>query len=173
MNAYPALVISLSLALLLAVSAMHQLRAAGQWPQMIANYRLLPASLVRPVALSLPLIELACALALLVPRTCPAGALATALLLASFALAMHVNIRRGRTALDCGCAGARPGQGIAGWMVARNLLLAGLALLLLSPAPERTLSMLEIVAAVGTVATLALLYPVAGTAWAPVRQGRS
>ena len=71
----------------------------------IANYRLVPAALIGVLAAALPGVEIACALALLVPRTARAGALLAAGLLVVFtvgaiqALARDIN-------LDCGCFGS-------------------------------------------------------------------
>ena len=67
---------------------------------------------------------------------------------------------RGRTTMDCGCFGSRLRQGIAPWMVWRNVGIAALALLLCLPVTGRALAAGEFIVAAAAVATLALLYPV-------------
>jgi len=153
------LTIALLLAALFAASAAHQLHAWGEWPGIVRNYRLMPEALVPAVAAAVPLLETLTAAALLWPRTRAVGAIGTAVLLTLFALALGINIRRGRTHIDCGCLGSRLRTGLSSWMVLRNLVLAALSLALLVPAVPRTLSVLEIAVALINVLTLAILYP--------------
>lgn len=181
--------LALSLAVLFAAAGLEKLRAFGEWPQLLENYDLLPAGLARPVALALPLAELATAFGLAVGSADvlsaaaalgggalghgalggaavagaaleTAAALAAAALLLVFALAIAVNVRRGRTSIDCGCLGGRLRQRLAPWMVGRNLVLAAAALLLLVPISARGLTAIDWVGAAGATLTLALLYPV-------------
>jgi drug/metabolite transporter (DMT)-like permease len=88
------------------------------------------------------------------------GACAAAAQLILFAVAIAINLRRGRTSIDCGCFGSRLRQGLSVWMVARNLVLALLALGLLLPGRPRELTVLDIATAFAVVATLSFLYPV-------------
>lgn len=92
-----------------------------------------PASLVAAVASALPVVELACAALLLAPDpAATVGALASALLLAAFTVAIAANLARGRRPA-CHCFGAPRGDdAISGRTIVRNaglLALAGLALL--------------------------------------------
>jgi hypothetical protein len=92
----------------------------------IQNYRLLPQVLVRPVAYALPPVEVAISLALLSGMMLfPAIASAMALLLI-FALAMAINIRRGRHYIDCGCHQSFLRQAVRPALVVRNLVLIGI-----------------------------------------------
>jgi hypothetical protein len=92
----------------------------------IRSYRLLPETLVRPTAYALPPVELAISLALLVGvMLFPAIASAMALLLV-FALAMAINIRRGRNYIDCGCHQSFLRQVVRPALVVRNLVLVGI-----------------------------------------------
>ena len=95
----------------------------------VANYRLLPDALVAPFALALPAIEAAVGLSLPSRFLAPWPAVAAAGLLLLFAAAMAVNIRRGRRHIDCGCFQSAHKQTLSWTLVARNLALAGLALL--------------------------------------------
>jgi Methylamine utilisation protein MauE len=154
------LTISGSLAVLFAASAAHKLAALAEWPGVVRNYRVLPAALTVPAAGILLVTGALTAAALLWPNTRRLGAGAAAAQLVLFAAAMAINLRRGRSSIDCGCFGSRLRQGIAAWMVARNLVLALLALSLLLPVTQRALGVLDIATAVAVVATLTFLYPV-------------
>jgi hypothetical protein len=85
-----------------------------------------------------------------------------------YASALAINLGRGLTAIDCGCFGPQRRQGIAAWMVGRNLVLAVMALLLLLPTDGRALGAAEPGLALGFVLTLAFLYPVLQVVLQPV-----
>jgi len=154
------LTLALALAALFGAAALHKLGAREQWPAIVRQYRLLPDVLAVPVALLLPITEALAAAALLWPRTRAAGALTVAALLLAYAGALAINLRRGRRSIDCGCFGSQRRQGIAPWMVGRNLVLAALALALLLPTNGRALSAAEFSLVVAFVVTLGFLYPV-------------
>jgi hypothetical protein len=160
LDTLPHLTLALAFATLLAAAAAHKLRAREQWPAVLRQYRLLPEVLVAPVAALLPLTEALAAAALLWPGTSTAGALIAAALLLAYTYALAINLRRGRASIDCGCFGSQRRQGIAPWMVGRNLVLAALALALLLPTNGRALGAPEPALALVFVVTLAFLYPV-------------
>jgi uncharacterized membrane protein YphA (DoxX/SURF4 family) len=102
----------------------------------VANYRLLPAGLVGPVAYSLPFAEIAAATLLALGVLPVVVAAALALLLVTFAAAIAVNLARGRV-FDCGCAGsiATP-QKISWWHVGADVVLgAAAAAIAFAPPP--------------------------------------
>lgn len=109
-------------ALILLVAGLSKLRNRGQLPGVITNYRLLPDTLVGPVAAGLPFVELAVAVGLIAGLR-PA-VLAAIGLLCLFALAMAINIRRGRAHIDCGCGRSELRQPLSVTLVLRNLVLA-------------------------------------------------
>jgi hypothetical protein len=161
------LTIALCFAALLGGAAVHQVMAWAEWPGVLRNYRLLPEFLVTPTAIAIVLGEALIAAGLSwLPARAPA-AVAAALLLLVFAGAMAINIRRGRSHIDCGCFGTR-GRGtrlrvgLSRAIVARNVLLAGLVLCVMLPTSSRSLSLAEVGAALANVAALAFLYPVLG-----------
>jgi len=86
----------------------------------VANYRLLPDPLVAPFAAILPPVELLVGLALPSGILSPWPELAAAALLALFAAAMAINIRRGRRDIDCGCFQSALKQTLKWTLVARN-----------------------------------------------------
>jgi len=155
------LAVSLSLAGLLGGSALHQLLGWDEWRGVVDNYRLLPARAAVYAAALLPGAEAATASVLVAGFPARYAGVAAAALLSIYGCAIAVNLARGRTQIDCGCFGTRRGQGIGWWMVARNALLAGVALTLLLPQSARPLTWVETGVVAVIVATLAFLYPVA------------
>ena len=122
----------------------------------ITNYRLLPRWAVTPAAAVLPPLEMVIAILLLGTLAMPWAALASIALLAVFAGAMAVNLRRGRSAIDCGCGQSFLAQTLSWTLVVRNAVLAALLLPSLALTDPSTLS----VALTGAGAGLAffLLY---------------
>lgn len=99
----------------------------------IANYRLLPAMLVKPATWLLPPSEALLGLALLLHVATPWPEALAAALLTAFALAMAVNLARGRRHIDCGCFQGALRQRLRWALVARNLALTVLCAALLAP----------------------------------------
>ena len=156
-------VVRAALAALFATALWHKARAPRDFVAALANYRLLPALLV-PVAAGALMVAEAAALAGLLTPPLPVGPFAwlAATLLGIYAFAIAVNLGRGRTAIDCGCHGFSGRQQIAGWMVARNLVVATAAVVLARvgqgnealPLPEAG----DWVTVVGATAMVCLLY---------------
>jgi hypothetical protein len=133
-----ALAIRVLVALLFLTAAIGKFRHRQVFRGVVANYRVLPEGAVPAFALLLPPVEAAVAAGLLfVPSPWPA--VSAAALLTLFAVAMAINIRRGRRHIDCGCFQSTLKQTLSWILVARN---AGLALLLAVPAfvPEGALA---------------------------------
>jgi hypothetical protein len=95
----------------------------------IANYRLLPESLIAPVAYLLPPAEALLALALAADLGSAWASTTAAALLLVFAVAMSINLRRGRRSIDCGCFQSALKQTLSWRLVVRNIALAALAAL--------------------------------------------
>jgi len=161
------LTIALSLAALFAAATLHQLRALAEWPGLVRNYRLVPDAAAGVVAGALLAAEALTAAMLVGAPTRRLGGASAALLLILFGAALWINLRRGRTSIDCGCFGSRLRQRIAAWMVARNLALALLALTLLLPRARGALSAFELAVVLTCVSTLAFLYPVLAVVFRP------
>ncbi|MFN4135534.1 MAG: MauE/DoxX family redox-associated membrane protein [Novosphingobium sp.] len=103
-----------------------KLRARGVFAGVVGNYRLLPDAMVPPFAAMLPPVEILIGAMLLAGIR--AVALPAAALLLLFAGAMAVNIRRGRSHIDCGCGRSELRQPLSRALVIRNLVLAALVL---------------------------------------------
>jgi hypothetical protein len=106
----------------------------------IANYRLLPRILVIPAAALLPPLEMIVGLLLLFAMTMPWTLLAAIILLAAFAAAMMINLKRGRAHIDCGCGQSFLKQTLSWTLVMRNAVLAALLLPSLAMTGPMTLS---------------------------------
>lgn len=126
------------------------------WTMHLAAYGV-PALAVPWLAWLLPLAEAAIGLALVTPWRAPA-ALSGAALLGVYALAMAFNLMRGRRP-DCGCGGGP--LPLSWWLVARNVALAGVALVAAAADTGRALGWGEHAVAVAAVALASLLYAAA------------
>ncbi len=157
--------IAFGFAILFIAAAWHKLSALGRFAAVLRDYRLLPEVLIRPIALLMPMIELTLALGWISGLSTRVTGIASAVLLATYALAMTVNLVRGRIYIDCGCGfGASAGeeQALSFSLVARNILLIGLALLPLIPTTGRDLNVTDIAVVLASVLTAILLYAGSG-----------
>jgi uncharacterized membrane protein YphA (DoxX/SURF4 family) len=137
MNAPPAvapfaLAIRTLISLVFLTAALGKFRHWVAFRGVVANYRVLPETLVAPFAYLIPAAELLLGAALLLGIGFPEAQLSAAALLLLFALAMGINVRRGRRHIDCGCFQSALKQPLSWTLVMRNVVLAlllGLALL--------------------------------------------
>ena len=145
------------LALLFLAAASHKLRDRAAFARALDAYGIVPASLVRGVAVCLVSIEVAAA-ALLILSASAWGAVVTAALLALYSTAIAANLARGRFDLECGCSLGGVGQKLSWWLVARNLaLLCGAAVIGL-PASARAMTWIDAFTVTACTASLLLLY---------------
>lgn len=152
---------ALVLAVILASAASHKLRARAHFATQLENYQLLPRALVRPIARLLPWIEVTLAFALLVPAARHIAALGAAALLASYAVAIAINLWRGRRDIDCGCSGPQQDQPIRPLLLARNAILVSLALVASLPPMSRSLGMFDAFVVIAASAVALLIYAAA------------
>ena len=93
------------------------------------------------------------------PRAAAVGASIAVLLLSVYALAMGVNLLRGRRDLDCGCMGPGARSPIGPELLVRNLFLVVAALVAgFAPIHARALVWVDFVTVPLAVAVLAALY---------------
>lgn len=160
----PALLLALrsSFALLLASAASHKLRDLPRFRAVLAAYDLLPPSSVAVTAPALAGVELALALLLASGLLAPVAAFATAALMLAYAFALQVNVRRGRTGLDCGCAGPASPVPVGPGLVLRNLVLATAALVLALPSSGRALQLADFASVAAAVLVLSACWLATG-----------
>jgi hypothetical protein len=152
------LLIVVCFAILFAGAAWHKFQHSQQFDLAFEAYELLPRAARRYGGRVIPLLELALAVGLLLRPTRLLSESAGALLLLSYALAIAINLRRGRHELICGCGGADERRPIAGWMVWRNVALALTLSAALLPWTSRTLSPTDTFTIVFGTAVIVLLY---------------
>ena len=108
-------------------AALPKLAAADDFAVAVANYRLVPDRWTRSAARIVPRVELIVGTALLLGVEPSGVALAAALLLGVFAVAVAINLARGRV-IECGCAGAASPRRITWGLVAKDIFLAACAI---------------------------------------------
>lgn len=92
----------------------------------ITAYQITPESWSAALAKGLAALEILIALVLLVPVARQFAIPVAALVIFVYALAMGINLLRGRKRLDCGCNGPDAKQSVSWWLFARNLLFVAL-----------------------------------------------
>jgi len=88
-----------------AFASLHKIASPAQFAWIIENYHILPATLVSPVAVIMPWVELFCGLLLLSGCLRPASSAVLLGLTGVFILAIGFNMIRGLD-FDCGCFGS-------------------------------------------------------------------
>jgi uncharacterized membrane protein YphA (DoxX/SURF4 family) len=124
------------LAFVLLVASLPKLFAPAEFARVVANYGLLPEPAAQRVARWLPWLELLCAAALLAGTFVRVAAAGTAILLTAFGGAVALNLLRGR-AINCGCFSSVAPNRIAWPLVAKDAVLAAMAIALAIIAPSR------------------------------------
>ena len=140
------MLIGVGFAGLLLPSAWHKVLDTDAFAHTLRDYRLLPSAWSRPAVVLLAAVETALGLAWLSGTGRNAVALATTILMLTYASAIAVNLVRGRVHIDCGCGfgAASAGNPSLSWrQVARNVALALLTLVGALPAAGRNLGMYD------------------------------
>jgi hypothetical protein len=135
-----------ALTLILLGAAWHKLSEPNMFLSALAAYRLLPQSLLDVAARGIPLLEIALGAGMLVPATRSIALVGVALLMIGYALAIGINLARGRSYIDCGCGGAA--HPLSWGLIVRNGVLAAAALAASSATMDRPLDWLDAVTVV-------------------------
>jgi len=151
------LVICCALALLWFTAAIKKTFVFEGFITTLRNYQLVPKSMLVPFSAALVGMELCFSIGVVLPFTRSFFLLSSAGLFGMYAAAIGINLRRGRRHIDCGCMGLAQ-QSLSGWLVWRNLLLAGLALACLLPVHSREFLWLDSVSIIFAVGALAAVY---------------
>lgn len=144
------------LALLFANAGTHKLRERQRFQAQLAEYRLLPAGLIALAATLLAVLELTVAVSLVIPATRALAGMVAAALLVGYAVAIAINLIRGRSYIDCGC-GDTP-QMLSGWLLLRNAMLAAGALTATLPTPGDAFSWFDLLIAVPAFIVICIVY---------------
>jgi hypothetical protein len=135
--------IATGLGLMFLIASVHKFSDNAQFRVTLLEYQLLPERFVAPFSRIVPIGELLLGASWLVGFNQQVlTAVASAGLLALYAIAISINLKRGRVHFDCGCGfGGKTDneQYLSGGLVIRNLLLMALALVTLLPAGSREL----------------------------------
>ncbi len=127
---------ALAAGVVLTFGALAKLRDWPAFREAVAAYRLLPDPLVPMVSLALPMLEALAGAALHVDDLRVVGACVAIAVVGVATTAVAINVRRGRTDIDCGCGGVEGKQRLSWGLVARNgVLIAVLAAATLVPGP--------------------------------------
>jgi uncharacterized membrane protein YphA (DoxX/SURF4 family) len=122
-------------ALVFVAAVSGKIRHRHELAGVIANYRLLPERLAAPAAWTIVALECLVVLSLLSGLRVSAGAALAIVLLGVFALAMSINLVRGRREIDCGCFQSGLRQRLSVALVVRNLVLAAVLAPLVAGGP--------------------------------------
>lgn len=121
----PGAIVACVLAIILASASITKWRDLGEFERSLAAYRLLPESALKAVSKLLPLFESLSAVLLIYAPARSLGLVLAGALMLLFAVAMAINLARGRADIACGCGG--PNQTLSWALVTRNLVLSALA----------------------------------------------
>lgn len=130
-----------ALALVMFAAAWHKLSEPDAFAAALSAYGLLPQRAVDAVARGLPLLEALIGACILLPATRTAALIALAALVLLYALAIGLNLVRGRRDIDCGCGGES--HPLSWGLVSRNLVLAAAALMASRPTLERSMNWVD------------------------------
>ena len=151
--------IAISLGLLFLTASVHKLSGFATFSRQLREYRLLPESLVVPASAGIVIAELALGAGWLFWSGNFIVAAASVVLLGSYALAIAINIRRGRIHIDCGCTlGSENSPPLSSGLVIRNLVLIGAALVAALPTRPRELAVGDYTTLGAGILVLLLLY---------------
>ena len=151
------LVICYALALLWFTAAAKKTLAFEGFVITLSDYQLIPKNVMVPFSVALVGMEFCLSIGVVLPFTRSLFLLSSAGFFGIYAAAIGFNLFRGRRHIDCGCMGLAQ-QSLSGWLVWRNLLLAGLALACLLPVQSREFLWLDSISIIFAVGALVAIY---------------
>ncbi|MEX0964405.1 MAG: MauE/DoxX family redox-associated membrane protein [Pseudohongiellaceae bacterium] len=158
--------IAVAFCLLLLAAGLHKLGDRPRFQGILTAYQVLPANLTPLLSRIIPFGEIALGLGWMIGWRIDLVAAATAVLLAAYALAMAINLLRGRSYIDCGCgfSSAKAGgddngvQQLSVRLVYRNILLIALAVAAATGATARSFAVLDYFSLFAALAALVFIY---------------
>lgn len=122
-----AVICSLVLSYVFVVASLHKWQNIEEFRTTLANYQILPDTLLGAFIYIIPALELLCGIALIIPYAPSLAALFATALLSMYMYAIGLNLLKGRRTIDCGCGGTEQKQPISEWLLLRNGVLLFLA----------------------------------------------
>jgi len=159
-------VLTILFALLLLSAGLHKLLSWRRFNAILSAYEVLPGALLGPAAVLIPSLEVLLGGAWLFNWQISSISAATATLLTLYLAALAINLRRGRTYIDCGC-GFTSGntkvsdgdtQQLSVWLLYRNAVLIGLSLLAGAGMSTRQFLLFDYIAVALAVTATLLVY---------------
>ena len=112
--------------LMFATAVVGKLRHRDEFIRVVQNYRLAPLAWAPSIAWLVVGLEIVVVVCLATGLELIAGTALAMILLCAFAVAVAINIARGRTDIDCGCFPSAVRQRLSATLIVRNLLLAAI-----------------------------------------------
>lgn len=131
------------------------------WPRFLSTlqaYRIVPSVYARGAAILVVVLEAGLAVSLAFSPTAPQAALGSAALLALYGALINRELRAHRYDHSCGCLGRAGEERLHAGLVVRNLVLAGLVLLVVLPVTSRPWSWVDTCTLCVGLPVLGLLY---------------
>ncbi len=113
----------LVLVLVFGVALVHKLREPSRFIGVLREYRLLPATMVVPAAVLVIGAEAFAVVAIWWQGSRAWAGMVAVTLLLTYSVAIGINVRRGRSEIDCGCSFGPAGQPLSSALLVRNALL--------------------------------------------------
>lgn len=113
----------LLLMLVFGAAVMHKLSEPRRFIAVLREYRLLPAAVITPAALTVICAEAFVVLGIWWQASRGWAAAVAVTLLVTYSVAIGINVRRGRIGIDCGCSFGAARQRLSLALCARNALL--------------------------------------------------
>ncbi len=151
------LTLTILIAFVFAAAGIHKVMNFSRHAGAVADYRVVPAWTVPVLAPLLIILEFAVVALILLPGSRLAGVILAIGLLLIYIFSIALNLVRGRTSIDCGCAWGSQGHPISAWLIVRNLIMIALALLALFPSADRSMQPADwVLAAFAGIAVIAV-----------------
>jgi hypothetical protein len=165
-----ALFCSMFVAVIFLTSGVTKLADKERFVAVVRDFALLPDLAVTFVGTVLPYLEILIAMTLLLDVYRGAFLAVAIVLLTSFTVAVSINLLRGRGYISCGCFGVHENSPLTWFLVGRNLLLIGIAVVGSLASDFSAIGVSErlvIVATIGSLITAHYLYRLIVKLWQP------
>jgi len=154
-------IVRLLLAALFASAAWHKVADLASFRIVLHDYQVLPPALVTPATALFVTTEIALAGGFVCPASARLSAWVAMALLASYGVAIALNLARGRRTLECGCAPSVYRQPLSEWLLLRNAALIGICSLTLARSDARPFAAVDWLTVTAAVVSGAMMWSAA------------